>query len=143
MLAASIRLPSAEEIRSLSMSDVAIAAGLADNMRDIFSEYVHLDPFTVADPFADKDEFNYSAVLDRLNPNRVIAILANSKDSLPQLPWSAILGERLVKIPMEKNEAATIKHELLPKKTNNFYPYRRSGRVAGYVTFAFQICGLR
>lgn len=143
MLASSIRLPTVEEIRSLSMSDVAIAAGLADSMRDVFREYAHLDPFCVPDPFADKDEMNYSVVLDRANPNRVVAILANMKDSLPQLPWSSILGERLVKLPVEKTEAARIKHELLPKLTNNFYPYRRSGRIAGYVTFAFQICGLR
>ncbi|HLG37077.1 MAG TPA: hypothetical protein VI338_03005 [Nitrososphaera sp.] len=143
MLATSIRLPTVEELRSLSMADIAIAAGLADSMRDIFREYANLDPFCVPDPFAEKDEFNYSVVLDRENPNRVVAILANNKDSLPQLPWSAILGERLVKIPISKAEAAIVKYELLPKMTNNFYPYRRSGRIAGYVTFAFQICGLR
>jgi hypothetical protein len=143
MLATSIRLPTVEELRSLSMVDIAIAAGLADSMRDIFRDYANLDPFCVPDPFAEKDDFNYSVVLDRENPNRVVAILANNKDSLPQLPWSAILGERLVKLPMSKTEAAIVKHELLPKMTNNFYPYRRSGRIAGYVTFAFQICGLR
>jgi hypothetical protein len=143
MLATSIRLPTVEELRSLSMADIAIAAGLADSMRDIFREHANLDPFCVPDPFAEKDEFNYSVVLDRENPNRVVAILANNKDSLPQLPWSAILGERLVKMPMSKAEAVIVKYELLPKMTNNFYPYRRSGRIAGYVTFAFQICGLR
>src|SRR5687767_4001088 len=123
------------------MSDIAIAAGLAGSMRDVFREFVHLDPFCVADPFADKDDFNYSIVLDRDNPNRVVAILVNMKDSLPQLSWSAILGERLMKLPAEKTEAAKIKHELMPKMTNNFYPYRRNGKIAGYVTFAFQICG--
>ena len=143
MLATSIRLPTAEEIRSLSMADVAIAAGLADSMRDIFREYAHLDPFCVPDPFSESDDYNYSIVLDREDPNRVVAIMANKKDSLPQLPWSAILGDRLVKMQISKSDAAAIKHELLPKKTNNFYPYRRSGRISGYVTFAFQICGLR
>ena len=143
MLATSIRLPTVEELRSLTMADIAIAAGLADSMRDVFREYVHLDPFCVPDPFAEKDDFNYSIVLDKENPNRVVAILANTKDSLPQLPWSAIVGERLAKMAVTKTEAATVKHELLPKATNNFYPYRRSGKIAGYVTFAFQICGLR
>lgn len=143
MLATSIRLPTVEEIRSLSMTDIAIAAGLADSMRDVFREFVHLDPFCVPDPFADKDDFNYSLVLDKENPNRVVAIMANNKDSLPQLPWSAIPGDRLVKMSATKTEAAIIKHELLPKATNNFYPYRRNGKITGYVTFAFQICGLR
>jgi hypothetical protein len=143
MLATSIRLPTVEELRSLSMADIAIAAGLADSMRDVFREFVHLDPFCVPDPFADKDDFNYSIVLDKENPNRVVAIMANNKDSLPQLPWSAILGDRLIKMSVTKTEAATVKHELLPKATNNFYPYRRNGKITGYVTFAFQICGLR
>lgn len=143
MLATSIRLPTVEELRSLTVADVAIAAGLADTMRDVFRDYVHLDPFCVPDPFSDKDECNYSVVLDKENPNRVVAILANKRDSLPQLPWSAILGDRLVKVSVEKEQAERIKHELLPKSTNNFYPYRRNGRIAGYVTFAFQICGLR
>jgi hypothetical protein len=31
---------------------------------------------------------------------------------------------------------------MMPKDTNNFYPYRRAGRIAGYIMFAFQICGL-
>jgi hypothetical protein len=34
-----------------------------------------------------------------------------------------------------------LKYELMPKDTNNFYPYRNSGRVVGYIMFAFQICG--
>ena len=143
MLATSIRLPTVEELRSLSMADIAIAAGLADSMRDVFREFAHLDPFCVPDPFAENDDFNYSVVLDKENPNRVVAIMANNKDSLPQLPWSAILGDRLVKMSVTKTDAATIKHELLPKATNNFYPYRRNGKISGYVTFAFQICGLR
>lgn len=143
MLATSIRIPTTEEIRSLSMADIAIAAGLADSMRDTFREYAHVDPFCVPDPFSEKDDYNYSVVLDRVNPNRVVAIMANKKDSLPQLPWSAILGERLIKMQVPKSEAAVIKHELMPKMTNNFYPYRRNGRIAGYLMFAFQICGLR
>jgi hypothetical protein len=136
-------LPTIDEVRSLSLSDVAIAAGLADTLRDVLRDYVHLDPFCVPDPFAEDDEYNYSIILDRQNPNRVVAILANKKDSLPQLPWSAILGERLAKLPVGKAEAAGIKHELLPKLTHNFYPYRRGGRITGFIAFAFQICGLR
>jgi hypothetical protein len=32
---------------------------------------------------------------------------------------------------------------MMPKDTNNSYPFRRSGRIIGYIMFAFQICGLR
>lgn len=143
MLATSIRPPTTEEVKKLSVSDLAIAAGLADMLRDNIRHYVSIDPFTVVDPFGDNDDCTYSVVVDKENPNRVVAMIANKRDSLPQLPWSTMLGERLAKISMSKDEAKALKHELMPKEWGNFYPYRRNGRVAGYFMFAFQICGQR
>ncbi|HEV3433496.1 MAG TPA: hypothetical protein VG098_05860 [Nitrososphaera sp.] len=141
VLATSIKLPTSEEIKKLSLADIAIAAGLADEFRDRLREYVHIDPYCVPDPFTDKDDCNYFVILDRENLNRIVALLANKKGTLPQLPWSAILSERLVKVSVSKGDALAIKHELMPKETNNFYPYRRDGITSGYLMFAFQICG--
>jgi hypothetical protein len=135
--------PSVEAVRKLSMADIAIMAGLADELRDRFRGYVHLDPFCVPDPFSEKDDCTYMIVLDRESLNRVVAMFANKKETLPQLPWSTILGERLAKVSISKQDAQALKHELMPKETNNFYPYRRNGRTSGYVMFAFQICGQR
>ena len=135
--------PSIEAVRKLTMSDIAIAAGLADELRDRLRQYVHLDPFCVPDPFAESDDCTYMAVLDRENLTRVVAIFANKKETLPQLPWSTIMGERLAKVSLSKQDAQALKHELMPKETNNFYPYRRNGSVSGYAMFAFQICGQR
>ena len=143
MLATTITPPSPEVVRKQSLEDVAISAGLADEMRDRFREYAHVDPFTLPDPFGENDDYNYFIVLDRKDPNRVVAMFANKKDSLPKLPWSTIFGERLEKVTVQKQEALALKRELMPKETNNFYPYRRNGRVVGYVMFAFQICGQR
>ena len=143
VLATSIRLPTVEEVRNLSMSDIAIAAGLADEMRDKLREHVQIDPYCLPDPFAEKDDYNYSIILDAENPNRIVAMRASKGDSLPQLPWSSVLGRRLVKLPIGKQEAYALKRELMPKETNNFYPYRRNGRIVGYIMFAFQICGQR
>lgn len=143
VLTTSIRLPTSEEIRKLSLADIAIAAGLADEFRDRLREYIHIDPYCLPDPFTPKDDYNYSVILDRENPNRIVAMLASKKENLPQLPWSTLLGERLVKVSVSKQDALTIKHELMPKETNNFYPYRRNGRIMGYLMFAFQICGQR
>ncbi|MDQ3909931.1 MAG: hypothetical protein M3232_05955 [Thermoproteota archaeon] len=141
MLATSIKLPTTEEIKKLSLADIAISGGLADEFRDRLREYVHIDPYCVPDPFSDKDDCNYSVILDRENLSRVIALLANKKDTLPQLPWSAILGDRLVKVSLSKEDALAIKDELMPKETNNFYPFRRNGITTGYIMFAFQVCG--
>jgi len=143
VLATSTRPPTVDELKKLTMTDLAIASGLADSLRDRLREYVQIDPFTLAgaDPFGETDDCVYSVVLDRENPNRVVAVIVNKKDSTPQLPWSAILGDRFAKVPMEKGEARELKRELAPKEWGNFYPYRRSGKVAGYFMFAFQICG--
>ena len=141
MLATSIKLPTTEEIKKLSLADIAISGGLADEFRDRLREYVHIDPYCVPDPFSDKDDCNYSVILDRENLSRVIALLANKKGTLPQLPWSAILGDRLVKVSLSKEDALAIKDELMPKETNNFYPFRRNGITTGYIMFAFQVCG--
>jgi len=135
--------PSIEGIRKLSVADIAMTADLAYEFSDSFRKYVHLDPYCLPDPFGDKDDYTYFIVLDRDNLNRVVAMFANKKDSLPQLPWSAILGERLAKVSISKQDALALKRELMPKETNNFYPYRRNGKIVGYVMFAFQICGLR
>lgn len=141
MLATSTRPPTPEEVRKLTISDIAIAAGLADWMRDRLREYVAIDSFTVVDPF--EGDNSYSVVLDSENPNRVVAIIVNIKNSLPQLPWSSILGERLSKVAISKEDAKALKHELMPKEWGNFYPYRRNTWVAGYFMFAFQICDQR
>jgi hypothetical protein len=141
VLAPSIKLPTSEEIKKLSLSDIAVSGGLADEFRDRLREYVHVDPYCVPDPFSDKYDCNYSIILDRENPNRIVVLLANKKLMLPQLQWSAILGERLVKMSVSKEDALAIKQELMPKETNNFYSYRRNGIIAGYIMFAFQICG--
>ena len=141
MLATSIKLPTSEEIKKLSLSDIAISGGLADEFRDRLREYVHVDPYCVPDPFSDKYDCNYSIILDRENLNRIVVLLANKKLMLPQLQWSAILGERLVKMSVSKEDALAIKQELMPKETYNFYPYRRNGVTTGYLMFAFQICG--
>lgn len=135
--------PSIEGVRKLSLTDLAIAAALAVELRDRFCKYVHLDPYTLPDPFTDKDDCTYAVALDRENLNRVVAIFANKKETLPQLPWSTILGDRLAKVSMSKQDALVLKRELMPKETNNFYPYRRNGRISGYAMFAFQICGQR
>jgi hypothetical protein len=93
------------------------------------------------DPFSDKDDYNYSIIIDREATNRVAAMIAIKKDPLPQLPWNKILEERLIKLQLPKQDAAALKYEMIPKDTNNFYAYRRSGKIFGYIMFAFQICG--
>ena len=137
----SVKPPIPEEIKKLTVTDIATMGGLADSLRDRLEKHIEIAPYTMPDPLGDKDDCNYSIIVDREGTNRIVAMIASKKDPLPQLPWNNILGERLIKLQLPKRDAAALKYEMMPKDTNNFYPYRRSGRIAGYIMFAFQICG--
>jgi hypothetical protein len=141
MLATSAKPPTAEEIKKITITDIAIMSGLADSLRDNLKKHIEIDPYTTRDPFGEKDDYNYFVVLDREQPNRFVSMIVAKKDPSPQPPWDKILNERLIKLPIPKEDAVALKNELMPKETNNFYPYRDSGKVVGYIMFAFQICG--
>jgi hypothetical protein len=141
MLAASAKPPTTEEIKKLTITDIAIMGGLADSLRDNLKKHIGIDPYTTRDPFGEKDDYNYFVVLDREQPNRIVSMIVAKKNPSPQPLWDKILNERLIKLSIPKEDAVALKNELMPKETNNFYPYRESGKVVGYIMFAFQICG--
>jgi hypothetical protein len=137
----SVKPPALEEVRKLTVTDIAIMAGLADSFRDSLKRYIQIDPFTMPDPFTDKDDYNYFVIADKRQMNRIVSLIAINKD-LSQIPWDNILGIHLIILPISKQNALELKDEMMPKNTNNFYPFRYSGKIAGYIMFAFQICGL-
>jgi len=138
----SVKPPALEEIRKLTITDIAIMTGLADSFRDSLKKYMHIDPFTMPDPFTDKDDYDYFVIADKRQLNWIIAMIAINKDLLPHVPWDNIVGVHLIILPISKQNAVELKYEMMPKDTNNFYPFRRLGRITGYIMFAFQICGL-
>jgi hypothetical protein len=137
----SIKPPALEEVRKLTVTDIAIMAGLADSFKDSLKRYIQIDPFTMPDPFTDKDDYNYFVIADKRQTNRIVSLIAINQD-LSQIPWDNILGIHLIILPISKQNAVELKCEMMPKDTNNFYPFRYSGKIAGYIMFAFQICGL-
>jgi len=163
VLAASVNPPTLEDVKKLTMTDIAIMSGLSDSFRSTLKNYIQIDPYTMSDPFGSGDEYNYSVILDRDDParvvamvkdeynysvildrqdlRRVVAMMASKFEPLPQLPWNDIIGDRLVILSLSKLDANNLKNEMMPKDTNNFYQYRRSGKITGYIMFAFQICG--
>lgn len=141
MLATTIRLPTLQDLRILSGTDLAIMSTLSDVFRQSLELYVNIDPFTTKDPFEDQDDLDYYIVVDRTEPKRIVSLIAMKKDHLPQLSWDEILGNRLAKLAISKSDAYILKSELMPKDTNNFYNYRHSGIISGLVMFAFQMCG--
>lgn len=137
-----IQLPTPNQIKTLTLTDLVIMNKLSVSLREQIKKYIDIDPFTTDDPFNENDDYEYSVILDKTNTNRVVSILATKKETTIQFPWETILGNQLIHLPISKTEAVALKHELMPKDTNNFYPFRKSTRITGYIMFAFQICGL-
>lgn len=138
-----IQSPTPNQIKTLTLTDLVIMNKLSVSLREQIKKYVDIDPFTTDDPFRENDDYEYSVILDKTNTNKVISILVTIKETSIQLPWESILGSQLIRLSISKTEAAALKLELMPKDTNNFYPFRKSTRIAGYIMFAFQICGLQ
>ena len=100
-----------------------------------------IDPCTTRDPLDQNDDCAYSVVLDRSNFVRMISLIATKADPVSPLPWE-MLQDTFFCLQMSKEEASVLKQELMPKDNNNFYPCRRSTKIAFYVMFASQICGI-
>lgn len=142
LLTTEIKSPSPDQVKALTLTDLVIMNKLSVSLREQIKKFVDIDPFTSHDPFEENDDYEYSVILDKSNTDRVISILAIRKDTTVQLPWDSILGNHLVRLTLEKTQAAALKYELMPKDTNNFYSFRQLAIIAGYIMFAFQICGL-
>jgi hypothetical protein len=138
-----LKPPTIEQVKKLSTIDIAIMTALSYSIRAKITQLVKIDPYTVSDPFSEADDYEYSLIVDTEFPARVVVMNVNIKDISPEIPWKDLFDNQLSMIQLSKNDALQLKNELMPKDTNNFYRYRRSGKIAGYIMFAFQICGLK
>lgn len=137
-----VQLPDPTQLKTLTLTDLVIMNKLSVSLREQIKKHIDIDPFTTEDPFKENDEYEYSVILDKTDTKRVICMVVTKKESPIQLPWKILLGDHLVHLTISKTDAESIKYQLMPKDTNNFYPFRKSTRIAGYIMFAFQICGL-
>jgi len=136
-----LKPPTIEEVRKLSTIDIAIMTALSYSLRAKIRRFIQIDPYTVSDPFRETDDFEYSVTVDTEFPARIVIMNASINKLSSEISWKDLLDDQLSIIQLSKPEALQLKNELMPKDTNNFYPYRRSGKIAGYIMFAFQICG--
>ena len=142
MLSSEIQSPKIESIKSFDIADIAIMSQLAYSFKDEFQKYFKVDSFTSPDPFNNEDGNIYLVIVDRENIDRIISMIIIRNDSYNSIPLENIMNDRLKIIQISKEKALSLKNEMMPKDTNNFYQFRKEdGRVIGYIMFAFQICG--
>ncbi len=140
MLFLNPKSPTLASIKELSTSDFMMMSFLSYELRERLDNYFKVDAFTMPDPFSEKHEFNYFIVVDKLNTNRIIAFVV-LKDITDTSLWDMLLGKEMSRVDVSKDDAFSLKQELMPKDTNNFYPIRKDLSIIGYIAFAFEICG--
>ena len=104
MLASPAKLPTREDIKKLTVTDIAIMNELAYFLRDSLKKYISIDPFTALDPFGNEDDYTYSIIVDIEEP------IKNNcydcyKDPLPQIPWNNILVGPLIRLSLSRLDA--------------------------------------
>jgi hypothetical protein len=128
------------KVKDLSISDYSLMSFLSFELKKNLSSYFTIDPFTVPDPFPIKDDHLYFIIVDSSNTDRIIAIVA-LKDNMDIASWETILGNEMSRLELPPNDVLSLKQQLMPKKTDNFYQFRQESSIIGYIAFAFQISG--
>ncbi|VFJ14060.1 hypothetical protein [Candidatus Nitrosocosmicus franklandus] len=142
MISLKTQNPTLDTIKELSLADLAIMSFISQQLRKRLSGYFKIDAFTAPDPFSKDDEFSYLLVVDKSNTNRIIAFIA-LKDPSDLEIWDLLFGKDMLRMDVSKEEAMSLKQELMPKNTNNFFPIRKESSIIGYIAFTFEICGLK
>lgn len=142
MLSLNTKGPTLATVKALSLTDLAIMSYSSQLLRNRLSSYFHIDSFTAPDPFSGENEFSYFIVVDKANTNRIISFIA-LKEVLDIDVWDLLFGKDMLRLDISKEDALSLKEELMPKYTDNFFPIRKESSVIGYIAFTFEICGMK
>jgi hypothetical protein len=142
MISLKTQTPTLDTIKELSLADLAIMSFTSQQLRKRLAGYFRIDAFTAPDPFSKDDKFSNFLVVDKSNTNRIIAFIA-LKDASDLDLWDLLFGKDMLRMDVSKEQAMSLKQELMPKYTDNFFPIRKGSSIIGYVAFTFEICGLK
>ena len=142
MLSLNTKGPTLASVKALSLTDLAIMSYSSQLLRNRLSSYFKIDCFTVPDPFSEENEFSYFIVVDKANTNRIVSFIA-LKEVLDIDLWDLLIGKDLLRLDISKEDALSLKQELMPKYTDNFFPIRKDSSIIGYIAFSFEVCGTK
>lgn len=74
-----IQLPTPDQLKTLTLTDLAIMNKLSVSLREQIKKHIDIDPFTTEDPFKENDDYEYSLILDKTDAKRVICMIASKK----------------------------------------------------------------
>lgn len=142
MLSLNNKGPTLDTVKALSITDLALMSYSSQLLRNRLSSHFKIDCFTTPDPFSEENEFSYFIVVDKANTNRIISFIA-LKEVLDIDLWDLLFGKDMLRLDISKEDALSLKSELMPKYTDNFFPIRKESSIIGYIAFTFEICGMK
>lgn len=142
MLSLNNKGPTLATVKALSITDLALMSYSSQLLRNRLSSHFKIDCFTTLDPFSEEDEYSYFIVVDKANTNRIISFIA-LKEVLDIDLWDLLFGKDMLRLDISKEDALSLKSELMPKYTDNFFPIRKESSIIGYIAFTFEICGMK
>ena len=142
MLSLNNKGPTLDTVKALSITDLALMSYSSQLLRNRLSSHFKIDCFTTPDPFSEEDEFSYFIVVDKANTNRIISFIA-LKEVLDIDLWDLLFGKDMLRLDISKEDALSLKQELMPKYTDNFFPIRKDSSIIGYIAFSFEVCGTK
>jgi|GEM_PF-756845 len=137
-------VPSRIDLKNLELSDLVIMASMSYDFDESFKYFFERDAFTLPDPFKDPENYLYYLFVEKNNHSHIVSMVVIRKDAFTEKNiWYKIMGNDIVMLDISHEQANEIKGELMPKDTNNFYPFRKYGKTVGCIMFAYQICDLK
>ena len=111
-------------MKNLELSDLVIMASMSYDFDKSFKYFFERDAFTLPDPFKDPENYLYYLFVEKNNHSHIISMVIIRKDtSIEKNIWYKIMGNDKVMLDISHEQANEIKGELMPKDTNNFYPF--------------------
>jgi hypothetical protein len=136
-------VPSRVDVENIELSDFIIMATISYDFDYKLKYFFKRDSFTVPAPFTDPGDYLYYLFVDKDNHRNFISMIVIGKDvSIKKDTWDKIKGDDIAMFEIKPEQANKIKKVLMPKDTNNFYPFRKDRKIVGYIMHAYQICGL-
>jgi hypothetical protein len=131
------------DVENLELSNFIIMATISYDFDYRLKYFFKRDSFTVPDPFTDPEKYLYYLFVDKDNHRNFISMIVIGKDVyIKKYTWDDINGDDIAMLEIKPEQANKIKEVLMPKDTNNFYPFRKDGKIVDYIMHAYQICGL-
>ena len=113
-------------MENLELSDLIIMSSMSYDFDERFKYFFERDAFISPDLFKNSENYFYYFCVEKNNYSHIISRVIIRKDVyIEKNIWYEIIHNDIVMLDTSPERANEIEEELIPKDTNNFYPFRK------------------